>query len=248
MNKRALSVLAFGSLAAAALMATGAEAAPYAFSCPDVLGPDQIVIDLDTGEGQIVGTAMALRSPNYPRTMKALTDGTRLFVVAPETTIGGGPAIPGNEAWQLRIDSGNLVAMEYASERVIGACTPVDSIPLATLTIPEATGASPVSLACIPFDTSAPAPEQWTPVPANTFTLTFEGGKVQRQETAGATPTEVGSFVADDGHKIVFAAQAGGSGPGFALNRYTGNLFETTDLGYLPGRLVAACSPSGGPA
>jgi hypothetical protein len=246
MLKRALLVLAFGGLAAGGLAASGAEAAPFAFACPDVFGPDKIVIDLDTGEGQIVGTAMALRSPNYPRTMKALTDGTRLFMVAPDTTIGGGPAIPGNEAWQLRIDSGNLVAMEYASERVIGGCTPADSIPLATLTIPEV-GAAPISLACVPFDTTAPAPEQWTPVPANTFTLTLADGKVQRQDGAGAA-TEIGSWLADDGHKIVFAAQAGGSGPGFALNRYTGNLFETSDLAYLPGRLVAACSPSGGPA
>lgn len=243
MLKRALLILAFGALATA-----GAEAAPYAFSCPDVFGPDRIVIDLDTGEGQIVGTAMALRSPNYPRTMTAMTDGTRLFVVAPETPIGGGPAVPGNEAWQLRIDSGNLVAMEYASERVIGTCTPADSIPLATLTIPEASAAAPVSLACVPFDTSAPTPEAWTSVPADAFTLTFGEGKVQRQDGAGAAPADVGSWFADDGHKITFAAQAGGSGPGFALNRYTGNLFETTDLAYLPGRLVATCSPSGGPA
>jgi hypothetical protein len=245
MVKRALLVLGFCSM-----MVTGAEAAPVAFSCPDVFGPDKIVIDLDTGEGQIVGTAMALRSPNYPRTMKAMTDGTRLFMVAPDVTLGGGPAIPGNEAWQLRIDSGNLVAMEYASERVIGSCTPTDSTPLATLTIPEVTPAASVNLACVPFDTSSPTPEQWTPVPANTFALTFDGagGKVQRQDGAGAAPAEIGSWFADDGHKITFAAQAGASGPGFALNRHTGNLFETTDLAYSPGRLVAACSPVSGPA
>lgn len=244
MLKRGLLVLLFGGL-----FATGAEAAPYAFSCPEVFGPDKIVIDLDTGEGQIVGPAMSIRSPNYPRTMKALTDGQRLFVVAPEVSPGGGPAVPGNEAWQLRIDSGNLVSMEYASERIIGTCTPTDSTPLATLTIPAPPPATPVNLACVPFDTTLPAPEQWTPVPANTFTLTFDAaGKVLRQDGGGASPAEIGAWFADDGHKIIFAAQPGGAGAGFALNRYTGNLFETSDLAYLPGRLVAACTPAGGPA
>ena len=239
--KRLLSVLMFAGMAV-----TGAEAAPFAFSCPDVFGPDRLVIDLDTGEGQIVGTAMALRSPNYPRTMTAMTDGTRLFVVAPDVTLGGGPAIPGNEAWQLRIDSGNLVAMEYASERVIGTCTQTDSIPLAALRIPESTPAEPLSLACIPYDTTAPTPEQWTPVPANVFTLTFDAaaGKVLRQDAPSATPAAFGAWFDDDGHKVTFAEQAGASGPGFALNRYSGNLFETTDLAYLPGRLVANCNPA----